>query len=287
MIRMRHVLHPIRTANNLKRKLKDSIYKGLVERANSKLPRNRVDKCWCGGQLRPIQSSVHYGACLECGCYVNIHPPVPESLREFYALDGYWRLRQKAEGIPPIEERGDYYRKDGRLAYWLELVQRYSPKPCDVVEVGCAPGVLLAELSQKGYRCSGVEPRSSTAEWIRRTSHVNVIEGIFPEIQIPKCDLFVSFDVAEHTPTPVAFWLGISDVLNPGGIAIIQTPIERSDYADPFKDRRDFLDGVQHLYLYTDKSVQKLTVLAGLELLSLDDAIGSLGQICVMRKPST
>jgi SAM-dependent methyltransferase len=285
MIRMRHVLHPITAAGNLKQRLTNSYYKKQVERANAKLPRDHVDKCWCGSRLRAIKTNSDYAACLECGCYVNVRPPKPEILKEFYALDGYWRMRQKAEGTPPIEERGELYRKDGRLEYWLGLVRRYSPKPCDVVEVGCAPGILLAELSKEGYRCTGVEPHSSTAEWIRRTAQVNVIEGIFPELQIPKCELFVSFDVAEHTPTPLAFWKGITDALKPGGVAIIQTPIERSDYENPFKRRPDFLDSVQHLYLYTDKSVEKLTALAGLKLELIDDSIGSLGQIVVMRKP--
>jgi SAM-dependent methyltransferase len=292
MIKIRHVLHPLNSARSLyqlgKRAYKSretAYYKRVCERANSKIKRGEVSQCWCGGALRPLASSVEYAACEVCGCYVNIRPPLPEGLKEFYSLKGYWRMCQKAYATVPIEERGELYRSDGRLDYWLSLVQRYAPGPCSAVEIGCAPGVLLSELAARGYDCTGVEPHGSTAEWIRRTAKIKVLEGMFPGVVLPRCSLLLSFDVAEHTPTPMAFWSGISDSLNSGGVAIIQTPIECVDYENPFKDRPDFFDSIQHLYLYTDRSIGKLTSLANLELLSLEDALGTLGQVCVLRKP--
>jgi len=292
MIEMRHFLHPVRSARGLYRRGQGAYdqrmvayYKTLSNRIVSKMARGTVSSCWCGGALKPLGSNAEYSACKECGCYVNVRPPLPEALKEFYSLDGYWRIAQKAYKTPPIERRGELYRSDGRLNYWLELVDRYAPKPCKAIEIGCAPGILLSELSGRGYECVGVEPHDSTAQWIRENVHVKVLEGIFPGVQLPKCDLFLSFDVAEHTPTPLGFWEGIADVLNPGGIAILQTPIERTDYENPFKGRPDFFDGIQHLYLYSDKSVKKLTQMANLELLALEDAIGTLGQSCILRKP--
>lgn len=187
-------------------------------------------------------------------------------------------------GHPPIEERGERYQAEGRLDYWLSLVHRFGPKTGTVIEVGCAPGVLLAELKKAGYECVGVEPDGEIGEWLRRKLDIDVREGLFPNVELPPCDLLLAFDVAEHTPEPLAFWKGVAALLRPGGVAIIQTAIQCSDYDHPFKSRPDFFNDVEHLYLYTDKSVRKLTTLACLELVALEDAIGTLGQICVLRK---
>ena len=284
MIKLRHILHPFKSATSLYRRAETSIYRSLSDRAVSKIPRRDITRCWCGGSLKPLAINPQYGVCLECGCYVNLRSFIPESLKGFYSLENYWRLRQKVMGVPPIEKRAEVYRADGRLEYWLELIRRYGPSSGSVVEVGCAPGILLSELTRSGYRCVGVEADASVADWIRQNAKVEVREGIFPGVQLPPCDLLLAFDVAEHTPEPLAFWKGIADALAPDGVAIVQTPVERRDYADPFKTRRDFFDGVEHLYLYTDMSIRRLTQLANLELVALEDAIGTLGQVCVLGK---
>jgi SAM-dependent methyltransferase len=96
--------------------------------------------------------------------------------------------------------------------------------------------------------------------------------------------MFLAFDVAEHAHDPLAFWSEISRLLRPGGVAILQTPVERRDYQNPFKERQDFFDDMEHLFLYTETSVERLTASAGLRLDSLQDAMGTLGQICVCSK---
>jgi SAM-dependent methyltransferase len=125
------------------------------------------------------------------------------------------------------------------------------------------------------------------AEWLRSTEGLDVRTGIFPGVELPACDLFLAFDVAEHTPAPAAFWTEIGRVLRPGGKAIIQTPIECHDFENPFKTRPDWFDDVEHLFLYTDKSVRRLAGLGGLDILALEDTRISLnlGQVCVLRKP--
>lgn len=285
MVEPRHFLHPIRSVKGLYRRGRDAYYRQRGERFESTVPRRDVTECWCGGSLRAVSGLTQYRACVDCGCYVNIRPPMPEALKEMYSLNNYWRVRQRVMGVPPIEKRADLYRADGRLQYWLDLVRQYGPRSGNVIEIGCAPGTLLSELTQLGFSCIGVEPDSSVAEWINRNTKVRVVQGLFPEVDLPKCDLFLAFDVAEHTPDPVAFWRGIANTLRSGGRAIVQTPIECSDYARPFKTRRDFFDGLEHLYLYTDTSIQKLAEIAKLDLITLGDSMnGHLSQLCVLNK---
>ena len=287
-IRLRHVLHPARSARSLYRLSSASVKRWAAQRAirrmSAKIPRGRRDTCWCGGTLTGFAAHPSYGVCVECSCYVNRVPPLPEALRDVYSLDNYWHARQRTKGYPTIEARAESYRSDGRLDYWLSLVGHHGPRKGTVVEVGCSPGVLLAELKRQGYDCVGVEPDESVAAWITGHTTVAVRAGLFPGLELPRCDLFLAFDVAEHTHDPLAFWSEISRLLRPGGVAILQTPVERCDYRNPFKQRPDFFDDVEHLFLYTDISVEKLTASAGMRLTSLEDAIGTLGQICVCSK---
>jgi 2-polyprenyl-3-methyl-5-hydroxy-6-metoxy-1,4-benzoquinol methylase len=113
---------------------------------------------------------------------------------------------------------------------------------------------------------------------------VDVCEGLFPGVQLPTCDLFLAFDVMEHVSDPKNFICAVRALMHPGGVAIIQTPIERYDYEHPFKMRPDFFDDLEHLLLFTDKAILTLATLAQLEMVNLEDSLGSLGQICVLRK---
>ncbi len=288
MIQLRHILHPVRSGKSLCRRAhaftSKCVYGWLTEREYRKIARGRRDQCWCGGGLRPFKWHFGYAVCADCGCYVNRYPPLPEALKEVYSLDRYWHLRQKMRGYPPIEARGEQYLAEGRVDYWLTLVDRYGPSRGRAIEIGCAPGVLLVAMQRRGYECIGVEPDEQTAEWIRHNLGVEVRKGMFPGVELPPCDLFMAFDVAEHSPDPAAFWTEIRRALQPGGVAILQTPIERYDYEHPFKKTPDWFDDVEHLFLFTDRAVERLTDLARLELIALEDANLGLGQICVLRR---
>jgi len=250
----------------------------------SKIRRGHVTHCWCGGELLPFKWHPSYGVCAECGCYVNRHPPL--NLKELYSFDFYWHIVQKFHGNLPIEQRAKAYKADGRVDYWLKLIQYYGPPHGTVIEVGCAPGILLSELQAKGYECIGVEPDRKTAEWIQQNMKVKVRSGFFPDIDLPNCDLFLAFDVLEHSPNPDRFMQKIAQLLNPGGIAIIQTPIERYGYEPPFGEAfKSAFKEFEHLFLFTNKAMEMLADLSGLEIIEANERLCCHHEICIFRKP--
>lgn len=265
MIRLRHILHPIRSAKSLYRKVSLSVYRRLAERQFRNIRRGQRDRCWCSGKLLPFKWHPSYGVCAECGCYVNRCPPLPEELNRLYSFDLYWHARQKLKGHPTIEGRSVNDRSDGRVDYWLGLIQHYGVSAKRVVEVGCAHGVLLSELKARGYECIGVEPDERTAEWTRQNMGLEVKAGFFPGVDLPDCDLFLAFDVIEHSPDPEAFIKDAVQLLNPGGVAIIQTPIDRYDYVPPFREMFDkVFDDLEHLFIFTGEGIHRLSETAGL-----------------------
>jgi len=259
------------------------VYRRVANRHLRNIALGDRERCWCGGGLLPFKWHASYGVCADCGCYVNRRPPV--DLKQVYS-SAYWHIVQKSLGFPAIETRGDLYRKDGRLAYWLGLVKRYAPPQGTVIEVGCAPGILLAELQAKGYQCVGAEADEDNAEWIRRNMKVDVRAGLFPGLDLPHCDLFLGFDVLEHSPNPDLFLDEVHRLLTPGGVAVLQTPIERYGYEPPFGEAFQIsFSPYEHLFLFSTRAIEMLAKHSGLDIVNLDERLWIAGEICVLRKP--
>jgi glycosyltransferase involved in cell wall biosynthesis/SAM-dependent methyltransferase len=284
-IALRHLLHPLRSANSLLRKSRRKIHHAQLQHRFGQMKRGRVDRCWCGGELQPFQWHPSYGVCAQCCCYVNRRPLLADELRRFYSFDVFWHSWYRMKGASTIEDRAEVYRKDGRLEYWLRLIERYGPGRGRVIEIGCSPGILLAELQRRGYECIGVEPDEQTAAWIRQHMNVDVRAGFFPEVKLPAADLILAFDVLEHVVNPADFMNGLAGVLDPGGVTIIQTPIDRYGDQPPFKDHFDVFDDTEHLHIFTQRAVEELARRAGLEILNSTERFRPIHEVCVLRKP--
>jgi len=283
MIRLHHIIHPVQSFKSLYSRLSTGIYKRYAERQFLKIPRGQRNSCWCGGKLLQFKWNLNYGVCKECGSYVNRKPP--SDLEKLYKSQFYWHMIQKYYGYPSIESRAELYRKDGRLSYWLQLIERYCPSKGTVIEVGCAPGALLAELQAKGYKCIGIEPDRITAEWIQKNMKVEVMSGLFPGIDLPNCDIFLAFDVLEHSMFPNRFMKEAGRLLNNKGIAIIQTPIERYGYDPPFGERfQNAFNELEHLFLFTQKTMDILAAQSGLEIIEATERLWLHHEITIFRK---
>ncbi len=285
MIRLRHIRHPIRSARSLYRQTQLRTSRWAVERRYRKIPREHREVCWCGGSLEAFEWHTSYGVCAKCACYVNRRPPTREGLDQLYSFDFYWHSLVRQHGQPVIEERAQNDRTDGRVDYWLGLIKSYGPSSGRVVEVGCAHGVLLAELSARGYDCVGLEPDPRTAQWTRQRTGLDVRAGFFPDESLPTCDLFLALDVIEHSPDPLGFLRAAGNLLNRGGIAIIQTPIDRYEFKPPFGERfADAFKEMEHLFLFTNGAMQKLGDRAGLQVKSMSERLWLHHEICVFVK---
>jgi SAM-dependent methyltransferase len=212
-------------------------------------------------------------------------PPLPEELKKLYSFDFYWHTMQKFRGHPIIEDRTENDQKDGRVDHWVSLVEQYKPAGNRVLEVGCAHGVLLEELARRGYSCVGIEVDEATAEWTRKKTGLQILSGVFPGGDVPSCDMFLSFDVIEHCVSPEEFLREAATVLSPGGIAILQTPIDLKQYDPPFGTMFEKgFDDAQHLFVFTRRSVELLAERAGLKLIA-EDPWRPAQEIVILKRP--
>jgi len=285
MIGIRHFLHPVRTVLLIYHMGKVSLYRAFHSKEPKNLRRSEIEACWCGGSLSAFKLHASYGVCTSCGTYVNRRPPVDEELSRIYSFDYYWHRRQKLRGDPVIEHRPANDRSDGRVGYWLEVISRYGPASGRVIEIGCGSGVLLSELQKRSYECIGVDVDEKSAAWVRETMALDVRAGIFPDVDLPSCSLFLALDVIEHAKRPHHFMKRAAELLVRGGVAIIQAPIDRYAYPRPFGKRfTDAFDDVEHLFVFTDKSMRALAAYSGLEVVTLDERLWLMGELAVFRK---
>jgi len=284
--KLKHLKHPLRSAESLLSIFLTSINQYKLNSQFKNIPRVIRSKCWCGGTLGEYDMHKSYGVCKDCRTYVNKCPPDASKLTEIYGLDKYWKDRQRFGGHPTIEKRGELYRVDGRLDKWIEMVSNYGPDEGVVIEVGCAPGVMLKELESKGYECIGVEANMEVVHWLRQNLKLDVHQGLFPDISLPKANLFLSFDVLEHSMEPLGFINGISEHLESGGVAILQTAIDRYNSNPPFGEQFEkIFDDVEHTYIYTDDAIRRLVETTDLQIISLDHRTSIAGEIIVLKKP--
>jgi 2-polyprenyl-3-methyl-5-hydroxy-6-metoxy-1,4-benzoquinol methylase len=283
MSKIKYLFHPFLAAGLIYKSITSRLRGLIVKWRLRHIRRGAVNRCWCGGDLIPLRWKKIYGRCTNCGCYVNQRPPL--DLKELYSQDLYWNIMQKFYGYPTFEGRAELYEKDGRLDFWINLIKEYGAAKGSVIEVGCTPGILLSRLQKMGYRCTGVEPDPKMAEWMHENMGIDVIPGVFPDIDLPKCDLFLAFDVMEHSPDPVKFMLSVAHLLDPGGTAIIQTPIERYGYSPPFGDAfENAFKEFEHLFLFTDNAMDMLADKAGLEVVAADKRFWIHHEVCIFRK---
>lgn len=283
---IRHLRHPVKSAATLYERSKYRVYRIIHNPQMLRIRRGSRKRCWCGSPLELFAWHPSYGVCANCGCYVNQRPPLAEELSRIYSFQFYWHRRQKYKGLPPIENRADIDRADGRMDYWMKLLERYAPPKGRVIEVGCAHAVFLELVRKRGYECIGVEPDPETVNWARRSTGLDIRAGLFPEINLPDCDLFMAFDVIEHTPDPHKFLIAAARLLKPGGIVILQTPINRYEFSPPFGEKFiDAFDDVEHLFLFTNTAMRRLAELSGLRVLNDEERLWLHHEVCILQKP--
>jgi len=91
-------------------------------------------------------------------------------------------------------------------------------------------------------------------------------------VNLPPCDVFLALDVLEHSYDPLGFMKGVHDVLNPGGKAIIQSPIPPSDQNYDIKElfnggfKRMFND--LHVFIFNTNAIHQLAEVSDLMVLN-------------------
>lgn len=198
-----------------------------------------------------------YEICYECGSYHSTAQVDPVTL---YCGD-YW---SNENGRSTLEEQ--IYNITEELTCGISKVDKiinFVPYGTDsVLEIGCAPGVLLKNLNKCGYKTYGIEPNKKYIPFIENQCVEAVIwDGFFPN-NVPfwnhsfnkniQFDCIIGMDILEHIDDYDVFINGVKNRLSDRGTAIFMVPIICEDGL--YRERDMKAD--EHCWIFTKKFIE-------------------------------
>ncbi len=132
------------------------------------------------------------------------------------------------------------------------------------LDVGCATGMLLAELKERGWEEQGVEVCTPSAEYGMKERGVRIFAGILEEAAFPAETFRVvhASHLIEHLGDPAAFLREVYRILLPGGNLIVTTPNVAGFQARVLKARwRSAI--ADHMYLFSLPLLKRLLKQSG------------------------
>ena len=161
-----------------------------------------------------------------------------------------------------------------RLAFDLELIERFATRDAAMVEFGSCPPILTVALTRAGYSVCGLDLAPDRFEGVCRREGLTVKEVNFEEEPLPfaddAVDVVVFNEVFEHLRVnPIFTFREINRVLRPQGTLLLSTPNLTSlrgwwnlavkgqpanDLYDAF-EKLETLGHVGHVRLYTPLEV--------------------------------
>jgi cyclopropane fatty-acyl-phospholipid synthase-like methyltransferase len=139
-----------------------------------------------------------------------------------------------------------------------------------LLDVGCSSGYFLSIAAHQGYAAMGIEPNSQEAGYARRNG-VNIIGSTIDDLSASNelFDVITLWDVLEHIQHPVDYIAKLRLLLNQYGLVFVQVPTSDSLAARIMREDCNMFDGIEHLTLFSSRS--------------LDTAFQSAGFTCVAK----
>ncbi len=209
--------------------------------------------------------------CRGCGLVYLDPRPSPDEIGRYYP-DDYHTARDTGAGdggslgggvIQRLED-GWRRRQFSEVVAWLA---RLRPERGRLLDVGCGSGELLEALRDDGWRVSGIEPSSRSAEIARRRRGLDVQTAQFDDAELEEGSFAVVVFAAalEHLHDPVAALERARRLLAPDGlVAVLFLPRFDAPQARLFGERWMGLDLPRHLYQFEPRTFREAARRAGL-----------------------
>lgn len=157
-------------------------------------------------------------------------------------------------------------------------------EPKSILEIACAPGVLIGDLSDK-YNTVGIEIDNRYEESIRNYAKSSeLLFGFFPEvtknIKSEKFSNIIALDVIEHVEDGDSFIKECNRLLVKDGVLIIQAPLILEDGL--IND--NMFHFVEHIWIYSIKHLTNILNNNGFDVISVDRWKNGHEQVTAIKK---
>jgi SAM-dependent methyltransferase len=207
---------------------------------------------------RRIPDMVHYQIvrCKECGLVRSDPVADPRALKQLYEQSSF----TYGQDIPNLTKTyGRYLRK----------LERHKISKAHLLEIGCGNGFFLEEARLQGYQeVTGVEPSQDAVERASPAIRSNIIcemlrPGLLPMHSFSVICVFQTFD---HVAEPNVLLKECLNLLQPGGVLLCLNHNVEAISSRVLKEKSPIID-IEHTYLYSPKTMQRLFENHGLHVL--------------------
>jgi SAM-dependent methyltransferase len=201
--------------------------------------------------------------CSCCGLVRTLPRPAPADSERYYPA-GYYGEGKRYPALLQLFLDALYARRARRL----QLAT--GGRPGHVLDIGCGPGWLLAQLRDRGWRTTGTELNDEGARFARGTLHLDVRSGERATATLPdgSVDLIILWHVLEHVERPADLLAEISRLLRPGGLLLVAVPNFGSPEARWARAAWFHLDVPRHLTHFDPPTLRRLLDAAHLRVVS-------------------
>lgn len=205
--------------------------------------------------------------------------PTDEELRAFYSTEQYDEYMQAGPGshrnasrdfldrlIDPVLYRAVALFGEGDKLD-ADFVRRRVAPPASILDIGCGPGVMLAELRDHGYEVAGIDPNpvalaSARERGIRMFAGTG--ENMPDDVPNEHYDMVTMSQSLEHTRDPALALGNAASRLKKGGLLVVEVP---NCGSAGFQQRRSVwfhTDAGRHINFFTRKSLEAFLHAVGL-----------------------
>ena len=202
-----------------------------------------------GEEFELIQNS-------EYGFLETTPQPSSDKLPEYYKSEDYISHTDSKRNL---FEKLYHLVRSISLKKKLNLINSYSSKEKNLLDIGCGTGDFLEVAQQNNWSISGVEPNEKARDIANKKTNNAVFEiNQLLKFKSNSFDVITLWHVLEHLPNLEDHISVFKTLLKPNGTLIVAVPNYKSYDAKHYKQFWAAYDVPRHLWHFNQDSISKL-----------------------------
>jgi len=202
-----------------------------------------------------IKNNGHYCHCPACDHIFLANQLKSDVLERFYA-------NYPTSSMEWHRNESDFYKRVYEKG--ISMLGLGSDK-VEMLDIGCSSGYFLALASLENIDAYGVEPNKREAAYAIEHG-IKILGSTIADLDKNQMfDIITLWDVLEHIKNPIDYLDSLRSLTKSGGSVFVQVPTSDSLAARVMRDSCNMFDGIEHLTLFSNRSLDIAFEKAGYE----------------------